>query len=315
MPGRAAVRTPREIEFALDRDGGAGDVPPDACLWSDTQNRVAAATSITCQRPAWTRDTTTRRRRRLDPGAAGQGSPVRRHRGLPGQPARNGVNYVKITTVKGSWIDLRRRHAVRPGGSDARRAPAPLHLDSAEWLHDVLTRQGRRSCSRSCGSQSPTSGRPRRRAACFRRSRPDRHAADRAERRWKSFFPNPERLGRRQVQLFSSGQLAGRGDHGGPSALPPLHDLLPPALAHGHRLCLFAGESAGAAPAVSGRGAEANTPDRARLPADDRFRWNLESLVEVDDWLKKATPEQTAQFQTGGQNRQPGTERASTAMN
>lgn len=32
------------------------------------------------------------------------------------------------------------------------------------------------------------------------------------------------------------------------------------------------------------------------LPYDDRFRWNVESLYEVDDWLKKAAPPQIAQF-------------------
>ena len=37
---------------------------------------------------------------------------------------------------------------------------------------------------------------------------------------------------------------------------------------------------------------------QAGLPPDDRFRWNLESLVEADNWLKQASPEQIAQFQT-----------------
>ena len=34
----------------------------------------------------------------------------------------------------------------------------------------------------------------------------------------------------------------------------------------------------------------------AGLPPDARFKWNLETLYEADDWLKAATPAQAAAF-------------------
>ena len=40
----------------------------------------------------------------------------------------------------------------------------------------------------------------------------------------------------------------------------------------------------------------------AGLPPDDQFRWNTESLLEVDDWLKKATPRATGPLPKEAQN-------------
>jgi hypothetical protein len=43
-------------------------------------------------------------------------------------------------------------------------------------------------------------------------------------------------------------------------------------------------------------------PKTKSYPSDDRFRWNCESLIETDAWLKKASPAQIAEFEHAVRN-------------
>ena len=174
-----------------------------------------------------------------------------------------------------------------------------MHLDTAEWLHDVLARKdgglqqvlqlhvsnfgpAQNAELRVSGEADQTVTLPSGRTTLTEE------------------FPESQTAAQTQAQFFASGQ---------PLTAPVTADRQPCrhytiyCIQHSHMDIGYAYLQAKTLELhrqYLETGLKRNT-ETASLPTDDRFRWNLESLVEVDDWLKTATPEQIAQFQTQAQ--------------
>ena len=267
----------------------------------DTQAPLPPQLEIRVNGQSWTRDTL--------PGSSDQ-SLVQPSKGKPSAvtvdfPAAlltAGVNQVSITTVRGSWMIYDAVTLSAPEEVTLGAAPTFIHLTSAEWLHDVLTGKDN-ALQQVLRIQTDNAGAAQEVTLRVTGETDRTITVSAGHSALEESYPESHAKTQTQVQLIVGGRLVPRAVTA--ERLPCRHytiycinhshmDIgyayLQAKTLELHRQYLEAGLKENAEAQASG------------LPSDDRFRWNLESLVEADDWLKKASPDQIALFEKEAQS-------------
>jgi hypothetical protein len=216
---------------------------------------------------------------------------------FPASLLKAGVNTVKISTVQGSWMLYDAVSLSAPTGITLGTVPPIAYLTSAEWLHDVLARQNgsllqvlrlrinnlgpaQQAKLSVTGEDARTISVPAGSTSLdidYKESTVAQSTGIKLESLTGAAFSalNAERLPCRRYTVYCVEQ----------SHMDIGYAYLQQEATARHSQYLEAG-------------LKANAEARAQaLPSDDRFRWNIESLYEADDWLhSKASPAQIAEF-------------------
>jgi len=266
----------------------------------DSHSAVPPRLEISVNGQTWTRDTIHGGGDDSIGGQPSHGKPSTVTVEFPADLLRAGVNKVRITTVKGSWIVYDAVTLTTPAPDTLGAAPTVLTINSAEWLHDVLKRRGS-ALDQILRLQFFNSGRPKS-VQLHISGEADRPVTIATGHSTVDYgFPESKVRSQNRVQLFDGG-----GAIGEPitvdrkpcrrltiycleeSHMDVGYDYLQQEATERHHQYLAAGLKLNSA--------------ASSLPYDDRFRWNCESLYEVDGWLQAASPKQLARFQAAVRN-------------
>jgi alpha-mannosidase len=283
------------IEFALTHVETQGN-----CLLTlalvDSHHAAPPQLQISVNGQSWTRDTIHGAGDDSINGQPSHGKASTVSIEFPASVLAAGLNSVKITTLKGSWMIYDAVTLTAPTGDTLGTAPSVFTVSSAEWLHDVLKRQGS-ALEQVLRLKTFNSGPPK---------AVELHVSGEAARpltiptgrdTLELSFPESHAAAQTQVQLFAQGQPLGEALA---ADRRPCRHYTIYCLEHSHMDIGYAylqDKALALHQQYLETGLKLNAAD-ANLPPDDRFRWNIESLYEVDDWLKHATPAQTAEFRT-----------------
>ncbi len=206
-----------------------------------------------------------------------------------------GLNTLRITTVAGSWLIYDSLTMTSAAGASVGPVGDLLHLQSADWLPDVLTRKAGRlqqllklevvNFGPAKDVELQVSGEPTRRVKV---------ATGRTS--LTEAYPESSRTIRTAVRLSTT---AGSSEPPLVAERRPCRHYTIYCIEHSH---MDVGYNYLQAEALTRHGQYLveglkQIAATAALPSDDRFRWNVESLIEVEEWLKRATPTQIAEFQ------------------
>lgn len=282
------------IYFSLDQAAKSGSCRLTISLL-DAQHQLPPQLQIRINNRSWTRDTVAGNGDASINGQPSAGKPSAISIDFPASVLHAGTNEVSIKTLRGSWILYDAISLSAPVGFALGAPPAVLHLANAEWLHDVLVRKGN-TLRQVLQLQALNTGPPRT-VSLHVAGEPDspiRLATGRSTVEVE--FPEYHRAQQPNVQIFESGK---------PIEPALTTDRLPCrkytvyCLEHSH-MDIGYGYTQPVSLALHQKYLEdalTQIPKYSAWPSDDRFRWNIESLVEIDDWLKKASPAQIAAFQ------------------
>lgn len=284
-----------EIYFAVARPAASGTCRL-TLSFVDTQYRVPPQLQIAINGRSWTRDTVVGSGTddALN-GKSARGKPSVVSVDFPVNLLNVGLNTIKISSVKGSWLVYNTVALSAPVGVTLGIFPASVHLKSAEWLRDILKRRGA-ALEQVLRVQALNFGPPQQAELRVSGEAPRTVTLPSGRASLEEAFPESKTPRRTQVQIFLKGQPA---DPPVAAERQPCHRYTIYSLQHSHTDLGYNYLQADALARHQGyleEGLVLNAAS-AHLPTDDRFRWNLETLYEADDWLKKATPVQVAAFQ------------------
>ena len=288
------------IDFALAHAAADG-----TCVLTldlvDSHSSQPPQLQISVNGRTWTRDTIHGGGDDSIGGQPSHGKPSTVTVEFPAKLLTVGVNKVRITTVKGSWIVYDAVTLTTPSVEDTLgAAPTVLTINSVEWLHDVLKRRGP-SLDQVLRLQLFNSGPPKS-AQLYISGEADRPVTIPTGHSTVDYgFPESRVASQNKVQLFDGGRAIGE---------PITVDRKPC-----RRMTIYCLEESHMDVGYNYMQREATerhhqyletglmlNADAVRLPYDDRFRWNCESLYEVDGWLEAASPVQVARFQGAVRN-------------
>ncbi len=288
-----------EIYFSIARPAASGTCRL-TLSFVDTQFRVPPQLRITVNGQSWTRDTIT--------GSGGDdalsgkpasGKPSEVSVDFPAGLLDAGLNTVKISSVKGSWLVYDAVTLSAPAGVTLGAFPASVQIRSAEWLRDVLKRRGA-ALEQVLRVQVLNFGPPQKAELRVSGEAPRTITVPGGRSSLEESFPESKTARPTQVRLF----LKGRSNAPAVAAERlPCRRYTIYSLQHSHTdlgYNYLQAEALARHQSYLEEGLALNAAS-ADLPTDDRFRWNLETLYEADDWLKKATPAQAAAFQKAAQ--------------
>lgn len=271
----------------------------------DTQFRVPPQLRITVNGQSWTRDTAT--------GSGGDtalsgkpatGKPSEVLVDFPASVLKAGLNTVKISSVKGSWLVYDAVTLSAPAAVTLGAYPASVQVRSAEWLRDVLKRRGT-ALDQVLRVQVLNFGPPQKAELHVSGEAPRTVTVPGGQSSLEAAFPESKTARKTQVQLFLKGQSTAAAVTMAAVTAErlPCHRYTIYSLLHSHTDLGYnytQAEALARHQSYLEEGLALNAASMG-LPTDDRFRWNLETLYEADDWLKKATPAQIATFQKAAQ--------------
>lgn len=266
----------------------------------DTQFRVPPQLRITINGQSWTRDTAI--------GSGGDdalsgkpasGKPSEVSVDFPARLLNAGLNTVKISSIKGSWLVYDAVTLTAPAEVTLGNYPATIQVRSAEWLRDVLKRQGT-ALEQVLRVQVINFGPTQQAELRVSGEAPRTITVPGGRSSVEVSFPESQTARQTQVQLLRKGQP---GTPAITAERLPCRRYTIYSLQHSHTdigYNYLQAEALARHQSYLEEGLALNAAS-AGLPTDDRFRWNLETLYEADDWLKKATPAQVAAFQKAAQ--------------
>jgi hypothetical protein len=213
---------------------------------------------------------------------------------FPASVLRPGVNAVRITTVRGSWVLYDRLSLTAPDGVESGPLPPFARVYSAKWEHDLLAKREDRP--QQILALRAFNGGPK---ATFdlsvtgEKPRPvDLAPGDNA---LEILYPESSATRKTEIRLSSRGRPEGEPV----SAMRrPCRKYAIYILPHSHMDIGYTDLQ----PATLRRHQEyleqglQLAEKTASYPKDARFKWNVESLYEIDGWLKTASPEKIAAF-------------------
>lgn len=281
------------IDFMLDRAASDGTCRL-TLSFVDTHSHAPPQLVIRVNGKSWTEQTIAGAGDESIDGQPDHGKASEIRIDFPAALLTKGLNSVQIASTRGSWIIYDSVTLTGPDG-DTLGVPADFFkINSAEWLRNVLKKEGG-AMKQVLRLEAFNSGPAKTAELRASGEAPVRLNIPSGRSTLEVAYPESRSAVQNTVQLFDNGQQIGQTMTAerrpvrrytiyciAESHMDVGYNYLPQQALEQHQKDL----------------AEALelSSHSAGLPFDDRFRWNAESLYEVDDWLKSATPEQQATF-------------------
>ncbi|BDI34401.1 hypothetical protein CCAX7_64520 [Capsulimonas corticalis] len=286
--------------------GVAGSVATGECRLAlhfvDAHSGQPPALKITVNGESWIKST--------EPGSgdgALEGSPELGRKfdivlDFPASLLRPGANTIQIESVRGSWAVWDALTLSGPASVTIAPAPVVTRLIAAHWAPDIL-RRDKAGLRQILTLSTINNGAPR--AVDLKvDSEPIRAiTVPHGQANIDFSFPETDRAVTDTIQLLADGAPLGEALR---AARTPSRRYTIYILPHSHTDIGYTDVQADALAKhqrylEEGMALAAST---AKLPPDARFKWNIETLYEIDDWLKTASPKQIDTFlqtaRTGG---------------
>jgi len=287
------------IDFILDQAVADGTCSL-TLTFVDTHQASPPKLEIRVNGQLWIRDTTPGGGNDSINGQPDHGKPSTVTVDFPASLLTKGLNSIEIANTHGSWVIY---DAVTLTGPDGDTLGVPsdiLRVGSAGWMNTVLKKDAgvlkqvlqlhtfnsgaaRSAELRVSGEKAVTVNVPSGRGTV------------------EAYFPETHTASKTTVQLFDHEQPVGPVIN---AQRTPVRRYTIYCIAHSHMDVGYNYLPQRALAEHQKDIVEALDlfPQSASLPFDNRFRWNCESLYEVDDWLKSATPAQVDAFRAAANN-------------